>query len=511
MVLPFRSLRPVSAGVVVLALTAAAHGAFAQTPDDLLAGTRVLVPVPVNAATDPALTVSVDRRVLRIGETVEICFSAGQPGYVTLWNIGSNGQVARVFPNAYSGGDPAAMKVPGGGQRQCAGSAGDPFRFRVGGPPGREDLYLTWTATPDLQPAAAGFAGAEDLAQAFARMAQQNPATWAAVKTTYEIEGSAGPAAAPEEPPPPPPAVPPPPPPAPAAPPAAPPPPPPAAAVPPPPAPPPQAPTPTPPQAAAPSAASRNVYILAMGSNVDPLTKSNQDAQMFVGEFRRLMSVPPQNIRVYKNVYRRQFIEGMDWLKTMVHPGDVAVIYYSGHGSTVSDDDGDETDGLDEVFVTYDVEGKSKPSSRDIVRDDEYAAMVEALNTDQVLSVIDACHSGGLNRGVGTAMTGTNAKFFVAGELGTTPPSPTRALSKPRNQPKGTLLAAAREDQSALEGENGSLFTLALTSSMKTTQTGSVMDIFTSAAQAVRKATKNEQTPVVAGEHTTAQRIRVQR
>ncbi|WP_109105461.1 caspase family protein [Azospirillum sp. TSO35-2] len=505
----FRSTSLLASAALVL-LTASS--ALAQTGPLVGAGgpgTKSLVPMPYNANPDVALDIDVSRRQPRIGEMVELCFSASRNGYVTLWDVGTSGRAARIFPNQHGGGGAAATQVTGG-QRYCAGTDGDPFAFEVSGPTGRDELYIVWTATAELQPQRADFATAAELSAAFEELKGKAPDSWATFKTAFEIVGPGGPVAPPMPPPQNGGATPPAPIPAPI---------PDAAPIPGP------APAPAPPTSQTTAAAGAQVYILAMGSNVKPLTKSNQDAAMFVDGFRRLFAVPPSNIRVYNNVYRAQFKEGMEWLRDRAGPKDFVVVYYSGHGAQIPDDDGDEADGLDEAFVTYDVEGKSRPSVGDLVRDDEYAAWVNALRTNQVLNVIDACHSGGLTRGVGDVVMGANPKFYVLpnpgpqatplaqGNGAVTPVamrSLTPAATRAKNTPKGTTLAAAREDQSALEGETGSLFTLALLETLGRERRGTMADMFAATSRMVEARTASRQTPVMVGERTVAERIAIQ-
>ena len=44
-----------------------------------------------------------------------------------------------------------------------------------------------------------------------------------------------------------------------------------------------------------------------------------------------------------------------EWLVGNARPGDNVVIWYSGHGSQMWDEDGDEDDGLDETLAPADV------------------------------------------------------------------------------------------------------------------------------------------------------------
>jgi len=498
----FRSKTLLTSAALVLLLTTSA--ALAQTGPLAGAGkpgTKSLVPMPYNANPDVVLDIDVSKRQPKIGEIVELCFSASRNGYITLWDVGTSGRAARIFPNQHGSGGAAATQVKGG-QRYCAGTDGDPFAFEVSGPTGQDELYIVWTATADLQPQRADFANAAELSAAFEDLKRKAPDSWATFKTAFEIVGPNGPVAPPLPPPqnngasppaPIPDAAP--------------------------------APSPAQPPPASQTTAAAQVYILAMGSNVKPLTKSNQDAAMFVDGFRRLFSVPSSNIRVFNNVYRAQFKQGMEWLRERAGPKDFVVIYYSGHGAQIPDDDGDEADGLDEAFVTYDVEGKSRPSADDLVRDDEYASWVNALRTNQVLSVIDACHSGGLTRGIGDVMMGANPKFYVLPNVGIQTASITQgkgagmpdamrslapAAAHSKNTPKGTTLAAAREDQSALEGDTGSLFTLALLETLSRERSGSMADMFTTTSRMVEARTASRQTPVMVGERTVAERITIQ-
>jgi hypothetical protein len=68
-------------------------------------------------------------------------------------------------------------------------------------------------------------------------------------------------------------------------------------------------------------------------------------------------------------------------------PGDVLFFYFSGHGSSTYDRNGDETDGNDEMIISTDLKG---------VLDDEIAAILSSSMKDGVLliALFDSCHSG---------------------------------------------------------------------------------------------------------------------
>ena len=69
--------------------------------------------------------------------------------------------------------------------------------------------------------------------------------------------------------------------------------------------------------------------------------------------------------------------------------GDVLLLHYSGHGSNVPDDDGDEADKRDEILCPTDLDWK------DPLRDDWLRKTFNKLRAGVALTVImDCCHSG---------------------------------------------------------------------------------------------------------------------
>jgi hypothetical protein len=73
--------------------------------------------------------------------------------------------------------------------------------------------------------------------------------------------------------------------------------------------------------------------------------------------------------------------------------GDLIVVQYSGHGSFVPDEDGDEPDGTDECICPYDIEAKGP------ILDDElfelFSARAEGV---KLLMISDSCNSGTVAR-----------------------------------------------------------------------------------------------------------------
>jgi hypothetical protein len=85
-------------------------------------------------------------------------------------------------------------------------------------------------------------------------------------------------------------------------------------------------------------------------------------------------------------------------IRKLVHDakkGDVIVLHYSGHGSNVPDDDGDEADSRDEILCPTDLDWK------DPLTDDWLRTTFDGLREGVSFTVImDCCHSGTNTRAI---------------------------------------------------------------------------------------------------------------
>jgi hypothetical protein len=79
--------------------------------------------------------------------------------------------------------------------------------------------------------------------------------------------------------------------------------------------------------------------------------------------------------------------------------GDVALVYYSGHGSQVPDTNGDEVDHWDETIVPSNSSRSASGAVLDIT-DDELQSYILALadRTPHATFIFDSCHSGSIDR-----------------------------------------------------------------------------------------------------------------
>ena len=136
--------------------------------------------------------------------------------------------------------------------------------------------------------------------------------------------------------------------------------------------------------------------------------------------------------------------------------GDLVMIHLSGHGTRQFDADGDETDGLDEVFLPADTQ-KAPSGAREIpnaIRDDEIGEAVDRIRATgaDVWLVIDSCHSGTGLRAAGTRTAARQVDPAALGLSLPTAPRETGASIEAAPNP-----AAAPDPSSPLGPEAGGI------------------------------------------------------
>lgn len=102
---------------------------------------------------------------------------------------------------------------------------------------------------------------------------------------------------------------------------------------------------------------------------------------------------------------RQAILSALEAVAAAAGDGDFVYIHLSGHGTQQRDTDGDETDGLDEVFLPADT-ARAAPGTGVIpnaIRDEELGAAVAAIRAKgaDVWFVLDSCHSGSGLRAAG--------------------------------------------------------------------------------------------------------------
>ena len=128
---------------------------------------------------------------------------------------------------------------------------------------------------------------------------------------------------------------------------------------------------------------------------------------------------------VDKAATKNAMVEGIRKLVRDAKSGDVALLQYSGHGSWVPDEDGDEPDGRDEVLCPCDIGPEA------FIRDDDlYDLFAERQSGVRIVFLSDSCHSG------------TVAKFAPMADVNP-------RLPRARFLPPNAFLPASRHEATA--------------------------------------------------------------
>ena len=150
---------------------------------------------------------------------------------------------------------------------------------------------------------------------------------------------------------------------------------------------------------------------------------------------------------------------------------DRVLLYFSGHGTHVPDDNGDEPDKQDEALVLHDtrfVDG----ALRDFLRDDEFGELLDAISANNVLVLVDACHSGTATKSFRSINERGTPKYlknpsaaYGGGSVGE------RSLVSERRT-NHVLLSAAADSELAQATRHGSAFTLGISEAIKAARAG---------------------------------------
>ena len=187
-------------------------------------------------------------------------------------------------------------------------------------------------------------------------------------------------------------------------------------------------------------APSRRALLIGIDAYPPPnraLTGCVNDAELMREVLVEHFHFPTENVTLLTDAAatRLGILQGLEALLQATQPGDNVVLHYAGHGSQMTDREGDEPNGLDSTWHTVDSNGYDGNTqawvgeNRDIT-DDEIAIWIErfAERTEYLTIVVDACHSGGISRDAGTTRSrGSTADTRPVSEL---PPSPIGPLPR---------------------------------------------------------------------------------
>src|ERR1700689_633900 len=155
------------------------------------------------------------------------------------------------------------------------------------------------------------------------------------------------------------------------------------------------------------------------------------------------------------------------WVREGVGPNDRVLIYFSGHGTRLPDLKPGSDSKEDDAMVLYDVQPgnvQGHATLKNVLMGRELGEAIAAIPSQDVLVLVDACHSGAATRDIslGNMRLGVGSgvrKFFSY--PGMPNQNSTRALKVPLSDNYASL-SAAKDDESAIGTEQGGLFTLAV-------------------------------------------------
>jgi Domain of unknown function (DUF4384)/Caspase domain len=245
------------------------------------------------------------------------------------------------------------------------------------------------------------------------------------------------------------------------------------------------------------------------------------DAKDMAQKFKEVGQLADAKVLLNSEVTRDKMREMItEWLPKVSKPGDTVFLYFSGHGSQVPDDNGDEKDGLDEVLSPFDtmgpailfmlraqakagnldpalsqrvnkqymaaseyydgvlakLGGKQAPGALEkadkltalfvinqtSVNDDDMGHWVQKLDGRRVVVILDACRSGGMTNIEERPTKGTDDG--PRRKRGFDFLSGEFARLKDLNQPSLTLIAAATDKEDSVEfgRDRNGIFTKAI-------------------------------------------------
>lgn len=153
-------------------------------------------------------------------------------------------------------------------------------------------------------------------------------------------------------------------------------------------------------------ASSPTKWALCIGIDHYPMFKGRDlrgcanDARQIAGLLTERFGFPARQIRTLLNeqATKEAILGSLDDLVQQAGKDDVVVVHYSGHGSQMTDREGDEEDGMDETILPCDT-GRDPHPNRDITDDEIYAWLLKITEaTPYVTLIFDCCHSGTIVR-----------------------------------------------------------------------------------------------------------------
>ena len=149
------------------------------------------------------------------------------------------------------------------------------------------------------------------------------------------------------------------------------------------------------------ASAKRWALLVGINDYVNPeirdLRGCERDVSLMAEALKRFgFTTEDMKILLSRNATRHAILSAFEeWLIKKPKPGDVVVFYFSGHGSRVVDESGDESDGWDEILCPVDLTPTAnRERYQNPILDDELGKLIHQIPTDNVTVILDSCHSG---------------------------------------------------------------------------------------------------------------------
>ena len=247
-------------------------------------------------------------------------------------------------------------------------------------------------------------------------------------------------------------------------------------------------------------AAPKDIKPSAYRSDWPTLDGCKNDAQCIKGIITQSFGFPEKNVQeLYnKEATRGAILNAMDELLQKSAQGDIAFMYYAGHGSQVKNSLSTENDLKDESIVPVDT---WKEGVADI-RDKELAKICNRFIDKgiKLTLVFDCCHSGSIARGLYQPKYRYISESNIDVKDNSHPIAP-----ESRKRSNFLVLSAAQDNEYAQEQKDDNniahgAFTLSLTRALnQQSSQASVQNIFNS-IRAILKSNGKSQEPVLSGD-----------
>jgi|GEM_PF-3182686 len=186
-------------------------------------------------------------------------------------------------------------------------------------------------------------------------------------------------------------------------------------------------------------------------NRISDLKACDRDAAMMAESMVNQCGLGYANLLVNEKATLAAIKAAFTELVTLSQPGDEVFVFWSGHGGTCADTQGEEADGLDEYLVPSD--GRFGTNSS-MLMDDDFDRLLAGLQGRTLTIILDTCHSGGISgaqKSIGSSPR-TLRKIPVFDFLGGKRPG-----IKDVSSSQAAMLCSSQSEEFSLEREAGDL------------------------------------------------------